>query len=155
MRARLRPVREFDSGCGQPHNWLHVAPNSTVSRDTGNRRGHGRECAGSGEGACQGGAKASAKAAAAAKPPRPGLTSCAGKIEGRYAASNGLPYTMEFRSGKAKMTVPIMGTEEVDCWMGDGKIQLFMKGEPEPMIIDVNDDGTLQTPFGEMKKKGS
>jgi hypothetical protein len=62
---------------------------------------------------------------------------------------------MEFRSGKAKIMVPIMGTEEVDCWMGDGKIQLFMKGEPEPMIIDVNDDGTLQTPFGEMKKKGS
>lgn len=62
---------------------------------------------------------------------------------------------MEFRSGKAKMTVPIMGTQETDCWTGSGKIYLYMKGEPEPMEIDINDDGSLQTPFGEMKKKGA
>lgn len=104
-------------------------------------------------------AKAPAKAApkaAPAKPPKPGLTSCAGKIEGRYAASNGMPYTMEFRAGKTKMTAPFVGTEEFDCWMGDGKIYLFMSGEPEPMAVDINDDGTLQNPLmGEMKKKGN
>jgi len=100
--------------------------------------------------------KAAPKAAAkAGQPPKAGLASCAGKIEGRYAASNGLPYTMEFRSGKTKMTVPIMGNVEVTCWTAGKKIYLYMDGDPEPVEIDINDDGTLQTPFGEMKKKGS
>ena len=100
-------------------------------------------------------AKAAPKAAAkAAQPPRPGLTSCAGKIEGRYSASNGMAYTLEFRSGKAKLTLPLAGSEELDCWMSDGKILLFMKGETEPMEIEINDDGTPQTPMmGEMTKK--
>jgi len=99
--------------------------------------------------------KAAAPAAAAAKPPKPGLTSCAGKIEGRYAASNGLAYTMEFRSGKTKVTAPIMGGQDTTCWIADKKIYLYMAGEPDPMEIDINDDGSLQTPLGEMKKKGS
>jgi hypothetical protein len=35
------------------------------------------------------------------------------------------------------------------------KIYLYMKGDPEPMEIDINDDGTLQAPMGEFKKKGA
>jgi hypothetical protein len=60
---------------------------------------------------------------------------------------------MEFRSGKTKMTVPIMGTQEVNCWMAEGKIYLYMDGDLDPVVVDINDDGTLQTPFGEMKKR--
>ena len=62
---------------------------------------------------------------------------------------------MEFRSGKTKITAPLMGTQEVTCWTGNGKIYLYMDGDPEPLEIDINDDGTLQTPFGEMKKKAA
>jgi hypothetical protein len=29
-----------------------------------------------------------------------------------------------------------------------------MPGDPEPMEIDINNDGSLQTPLGESKKKG-
>src|SRR5262245_9475902 len=88
--------------------------------------------------------KAPAKAAPkAGQPPKAGLASCAGKIEGRYAASNGLPYTIEFRSGKAKITAPLMGSDEVACWTAAKKIYLYMAGDPEPVEIDINDDGTL------------
>jgi hypothetical protein len=96
-----------------------------------------------------------APAAAAAKPPKPGLASCAGKIEGRYAASNGTPYTIEFRSGKASVNVPVMGAQETTCWTAAKKIYLYIPNDADPMEIDINDDGTLQTAFGELKKKGS
>jgi hypothetical protein len=89
-------------------------------------------------------------------PPKPGLTSCAGKIEGRYASSGSFgSIQITFRSGKATMSA--MGDEEVlECWMGGGKIYLHKPGDPNlDMPIDINDDGTLQTPLGEIKKKGN
>ncbi len=41
--------------------------------------------------------------------------------------------------------------------MGAGKIILHTPGgDPKTdMPLDVNDDGTLQTPFGEIKRKGN
>lgn len=90
----------------------------------------------------------------AAKPPKPGLVSCAGKIEGRYAESSVGQMQLEFRSGKT--TLKLFGdTQVVDCWMQGKKVYLYMKGDPEPMEIDINDDGTLQAPMGEFKKKGA
>ena len=92
----------------------------------------------------------------AGQPPKPGLTSCAGKIEGRYASSAGLGgATIVFRSGKATMSGPLAGSEEVECWMGNNKIYLHKPGEAEDLPIDINNDGTLETPFGELKKKGN
>ncbi len=98
--------------------------------------------------------KAAPKAATkAGQPPKAGLSSCAGKIEGRYAESSVGQIQIEFRSGKATMKV-LGDTETVDCWIAGKKIYLYMPGDPEPMEIDINNDGTLQTPLGEFKKKG-
>ena len=91
--------------------------------------------------------------AKAGKPPRPGLVSCAGKIEGRYAASGAVPIQMTFRAGK--VTMSMMGeTQTGECWTGDGKLFLTLPGEEGAMEIDINDDGSLQAPFGELTKKG-
>ncbi len=90
--------------------------------------------------------------------PKPGLTTCAGKIEGRYATTGGgmASFTITFRSGKATMTDPGGNDEVYECWTGGGKILLHQPGQPNMDIpIDINDDGTLQTPIGEIKKKGS
>ena len=96
-----------------------------------------------------------AGAAGAATPPRPGLVSCAGKFEGRYAPSTGLiGLTIVFRSGKATLSGPLMDNETFDCWTGGGKIILHKQGEDD-LPIDINDDGTLDTPLGELKKKSS
>jgi len=93
----------------------------------------------------------------AGSPPKPGLTSCAGKIEGRYASTGGFAtMTIVFRSGKAVMRLPYsQEDDELECWMGGGKVYLRKPGESQDIAIDINDDGTLQSPLGELKKKGS
>ncbi|MEO8049592.1 MAG: hypothetical protein ABI833_04180 [Acidobacteriota bacterium] len=92
-------------------------------------------------------------------PPLPGLTSCAGKIEGRYASTGGFgTLQITFRSGKATLGGGLGGDmETVECWMGGGKIYLHKPGDDPKvdMPIDINDDGTLQTPLGEIKRKGN
>jgi hypothetical protein len=90
-------------------------------------------------------------------PPSPGMTSCAGKIEGRYATTGNFgSFTMTFRSGKATMT-DVGGNDEVfECWMTGEKLLLHQPGRSDlDMPIDINNDGTLQTPLGEIKKKGN
>jgi hypothetical protein len=98
-------------------------------------------------------------AAKSGVPPKPGLTSCAGKIEGRYATTGGFgTMTIVFRSGKAIMKDGVSDNDtELECWMGGGKLYLHKPGDSagQDMPLDINDDGTLQSPFGEMKRKGS
>jgi hypothetical protein len=103
------------------------------------------------------------------QPPKPGLVSCAGKFEGRYASAAGTPgmVTVVFRSGKADVTTPDMvgsadgltamqSTHHAECWTGGGKIYLnWLDGPNADFPMDINDDGTLDTPFGEIRKKGS
>ena len=53
--------------------------------------------------------------------------------------------------------IDVGSNEEVfECWTDGGKILLHQPGKDNlDMPIDINDDGTLQTPLGEIKKKGS
>lgn len=93
----------------------------------------------------------------AGQSPKPGLVSCAGKFEGRYAPSSGLGgISIVFRSGKATAGVGLGGDEVFECWTGGGKIHLYPPGESSGgLAIDINSDGTLDTLFGELKKKGN
>ncbi len=98
------------------------------------------------------GANASATAARA---PKPGFTSCAGKIEGRYASTGGFGmFTIVFRSGKATVKAMASPDEEVECWISGKQIILHNPHDPNDMPIDINDDGTLDTPIGQIRKKG-
>jgi hypothetical protein len=92
-------------------------------------------------------------------PPKPGMKSCAGKIEGRYASTAGVAggsFQIIFRSGKATMR-DITGESQFECWMDSERIYLHTPGESPDMDmpIDINNDGTLETPLGEIKKKGN
>lgn len=89
-------------------------------------------------------------------PPKPGFVSCAGKIEGRYASTGGFgSMTIVFKDGKATITAGLGDDEVLECWTAKDKIILRKPGAPEQdMPIDINNDGTLQTPMGELKKKG-
>lgn len=86
------------------------------------------------------------------QPPKPGLQSCAGKIEGKYASASGFP-NIVFHSGKAS----IEGGEEVECWIGSGKLYLHMPGAraEQDFVMDLLKDGALDTPLGEIRKKGN
>ncbi len=95
---------------------------------------------------------------AAGGPPKPGLKSCGGKFDGRYASTTSAmgSFQIVFRSGKA--TLKSLGdAEEFECWMDGEKIYLHKPGESTDtdMPIDINNDGTLETPLGEIKKKGN
>jgi len=101
------------------------------------------------------GRAAGTAAAAGPQPPRPGLTSCAGKLEGRYSSAAGLGgLTIEFRSGKATLKGPLSDDETADCWMSGTKIVLHNAKESNDLELDLNKDGSIDTPFGEIKKKG-
>lgn len=95
---------------------------------------------------------------AAGVAPKAGLTSCAGKFEGRYAPNQGGGFTLTFRSGKATESGPIIGPDqEFECWTGGGKVYLYKAGEfSTDESLDMNNDGTLEDPvIGELKKKGN
>ena len=92
----------------------------------------------------------------AGKPPQPGMVSCAGKIEGRYSSSQVGAFTIVFRQGKAQLKMYGDADEVVECWTSGSKIILHKPGAPnEDMPIEINDDGTLDTPMGEVRKKSS
>lgn len=95
---------------------------------------------------------------AAGQAPKPGLTSCAGKYEGRWEHVTGMGgMTVIFRSGTATVSGGLGGDDVFDCFTGDGKIVLYKAGSftPYPYPFNVNNDGTLQTPLGAIKKMGN
>ena len=62
-----------------------------------------------------------------------------------------------FRSGKATITEGASGEMPFDCFTGDGKVVFYKAGSFTPFAydFDINDDGTLQTPLGAIKKMGN
>jgi len=95
---------------------------------------------------------------AAGQAPKPGLTSCAGKYEGRWEHVSGMGgMKVVFRSGKATITEGLGGEMPLDCFTGDGKVVFYKAGSFTPFSydFDINNDGTLQTPLGAIKKMGN
>jgi hypothetical protein len=91
-----------------------------------------------------------APAVPAGRPPKPGLTSCAGKIDGTYLGPSGYP-SIVFHLGKAS----VEGDEAVECWTGGGKIYLHTAATSadQDFVMGINSNGSLDTLLGEMKKK--
>jgi hypothetical protein len=95
---------------------------------------------------------------AAGQAPKPRLVSCAGKYEGRWEHVSGIAgMKVVFRSGKATITEGLGGEMPFDCFTGDGKVVFYKAGSFTPFSydFDINDDGTLQTPLGAIKKMGN
>ncbi len=89
--------------------------------------------------------------------PKAGLASCSGKFEGRYEMSNGMGgMRVVFRSGNVTVNEALGGDIEYECFTGGGKIVLYKAGSFTPYdTYDLNSDGTIQTPLGEIKKRGN
>jgi hypothetical protein len=86
----------------------------------------------------------------AGQSPKPGLTSCSGKVEGKYSSASGYP-NIEIRPG----TASVQGAEPVECWMGGGKIYFHTPGTrpDQDFVMEIHSDGSLDTPLGEIRKK--
>ena len=95
---------------------------------------------------------------AAGQAPKPGLTSCAGRYEGRWEHVSGMGgMTVIFRSGRVTISGGLGGDDQFDCFLGDGKLVFYKPGSftPQSFGFDINNDGTLQTPLGAIKKMGN
>ena len=95
---------------------------------------------------------------AAGQVPKPGLLSCAGKYEGRWEHVSGMAgMRVVFRGGKATITEGLGGEMPFDCFTGGGKVVFYKAGSFKPFDydFDINNDGTLQTPLGAIKKMGN
>ena len=59
--------------------------------------------------------------------------------------------------GKVTVTGGLGPAEEFECWISGGHISLYKAGSSTPFSLgfDVNNDGTLQTPLGAIKKMGN
>jgi len=92
---------------------------------------------------------------AAGQAPKAGLTSCGSKYDGRW--EGGLRYV--FRGGNATVTEPPLGaSQQYECFMGGGQILFFKAGTSAPvdyLTLLPNNDGTLQSELGPLKKMGN
>jgi len=94
---------------------------------------------------------------AAGQAPKPGLTSCGGKFDGRWELSTGTGgLRIVFRAGRATVKEVLSPAVQAECFMGGGQVLLYKTGTSdlwdEPIYI--NKDGTLQTSDGAIKKMG-
>ena len=90
--------------------------------------------------------------------PRPGLASCAGRYEGRWELAGGMAgMKVIFASGKATVSEGLGGPMPFDCFTGGGKVVFYKAGSFQPFDydFDINNDGTLQSPLGAIKKMGN
>jgi len=94
---------------------------------------------------------------AAGQVPKPGLASCGAKYDGRWEHVMG-GLRIVFRSGQATVTDALLGRPMAyECFAGGGEIVLYKAGSftPSEYTLEVNNDGTLQTDIGALKKMGN
>jgi hypothetical protein len=93
---------------------------------------------------------------AAGQAPKPGLTSCGSKYDGRWEHVMG-GLRIVFRSGQATVTEALSGPTTYECFISGGEIVLYKAGSftPTEYTLEVNNDGTLQTEIGALKKMGN
>jgi hypothetical protein len=95
---------------------------------------------------------------AAGQAPKPGLASCGSKYDGRWEQVPG-GLRIVFRSGNATVSEPPLGASEpYECFMGGGQILFYKAGSFMPvdyLTLLPNNDGTLQSELGALKKMGN
>ncbi|MBS0580785.1 MAG: hypothetical protein JSR36_16120 [Proteobacteria bacterium] len=83
------------------------------------------------------------------------VSACGGgakTLDGLYANSNGQS-TVEFRDGKAFVTMVGMATDGLPFDVQGNTITVHAGGMAGDLVLTRNGDGTLQGPFGIMRKK--
>ena len=76
----------------------------------------------------------------------------ASKVDGLYTNSNG-QNTVEFRDGKAFVTMVGMASDAIPYDVKGDTITVHAGGMAGDLVLTRNSDGTLQGPFGIMRKK--
>ena len=81
------------------------------------------------------------------------LSACgSNKLDGLYVNSNG-QNTVEFRDGKTFVTMVGMASDGIPYEVKGNTITVHAGGMAGDLVLTRNSDGTLQGPFGVMRKK--
>ena len=83
------------------------------------------------------------------------VSACGGgasKLDGLYVNSNG-QNTVEFKDGKAFVTMVGMASDAIPYDVKGDTITVHAGGMAGDLVLTRNSDGTLQGPFGIMRKK--
>ena len=94
---------------------------------------------------------------AAGQAPKTGLSGCGNKYDGRWEQIPG-GMRVVFRGGNATISDPTGFSKQYECFIGDGQVQFFEAGEFKPveyLTLLPNNDGTLQSELGPLKKMGN
>jgi hypothetical protein len=94
---------------------------------------------------------------AAGQAPKTGLVSCGNKYDGRWEQIPG-GMRIVFRGGNATISEPTGFSKQYECFLGDGQIMFFEAGSFNPveyLTLLPNNDGTLQSQLGPLKKMGN
>ena len=75
-----------------------------------------------------------------------------GKLDGLYVNSNG-QNALEFRDGKAFLTMVGLASDAIPYDVKGNTITVHAGGIAGDLVLTRNSDGTLQGPFGVMRKK--
>jgi len=78
--------------------------------------------------------------------------SASSKLDGVYANSNGQS-TIEFRDGKAFVTIVGGGSDATPYDVKGDTVTIHVGGIAGDLVLTRNSDGSLQGPFGIMRKK--
>lgn len=99
---------------------------------------------------------AAAAKRAAGQAPKAGLTSCGSKYDGRWEMIPG-GLRIVFRGGSATITDPLASPQTYECFMSGGQISFYKPGESKAEYLTLlpNNDGTLQSELGPLKKMGN
>ncbi len=83
-----------------------------------------------------------------------GVCACGGasRLDGMYVNSTGLN-TVEFRDGKAFITLGGVASDAIPYEVKGDTITVRAGGMAGDLVLTRNGDGTLQGPFGNMRKK--
>ncbi len=95
---------------------------------------------------------------AAGQVPKAGLASCGSKYDGRWEQIPG-GLRIVFRAGNATVSEPPLGASQpYECFMGGGQVLFYKAGSSTPvdyLTLLPNNDGTLQSELGPLKKMGN
>jgi hypothetical protein len=83
------------------------------------------------------------------------VSACGGgasKLDGLYVNSNG-QNTVEFKDGKAFVTMVGMASDAIPYDVKGDTITVHAGGMAGDLVLTRSSDGTLQGPFGIMRKK--
>lgn len=79
------------------------------------------------------------------------LAACGSHVKGKYASANGM-MQIEFKDGKAYLTLPMAGTSEASFHQDGDKVTINSPDGSGNLVLTQHGDVLTGSPMGDLKK---